>query len=265
MADATVIAQVDTFMTAASQVAMNAALGFTTTAARTYTFPTTTATIARTDAAQTFVGVQTFADVGIAIGATTPGTITGASGALTFAAAGTNQNIVSTPSGSGWNQFGPSSLTNAIRIGAVSDATTFGIISFNGVMAGNTATGIEGGGDANIYYRCAAGAHRWLVGGSTLMTLNATASALVMTGSFNLSGVATLASATATPAGGSTAARLLFGTTAGFGIYYGSGAPSSLTAGQGSIYLNSAGSGIADRLYVNTTGSTTWTNFVSAA
>jgi hypothetical protein len=69
--------------------------------------------------------------------------------------------------------------------------------------------------------------------------------------------------ATATPAAGSVSARLLFGTTAGFGIYYGSGAP-TVSAAQGSIYLRSDGSGTADRLYVNTTGSTTWTNFVSA-
>lgn len=69
----------------------------------------------------------------------------------------------------------------------------------------------------------------------------------------------------ATPAGGSSTAVLLFGTTAGFGVYYGTGAPSALTAGRGSIYLNATGSGIADRLYVNTTGGTVWTNFVSAA
>jgi hypothetical protein len=82
-------------------------------------------------------------------------------------------------------------------------------------------------------------------------------------GGFNLTGVATLASATATPAGGSTSARLLFGTTAGFGIYYGSGAP-SVSAAQGSIYLRSDGAGTTSRLYVNTDGATTWTNFTSA-
>jgi hypothetical protein len=72
--------------------------------------------------------------------------------------------------------------------------------------------------------------------------------------------------ATATPASGSAAARLLFGTTAGFGIYYGSGSPSgALTAAQGSIYLRSDGSSVATRLYVNTNGSTTWTSFTSAA
>lgn len=69
---------------------------------------------------------------------------------------------------------------------------------------------------------------------------------------------------TATPAGGSTAARLLFGTTSGFGIYYGSGVP-TVSAAQGSIYIRSDGSSTSTRLYVNTTGSTTWTNFTSAA
>jgi len=68
----------------------------------------------------------------------------------------------------------------------------------------------------------------------------------------------------AAPAGGSTSARLLFGSTAGFGIYYGSGAP-SVSAGQGSIYLRSDGSSTSTRLYVNTTGSTTWTNVTTAA
>jgi hypothetical protein len=72
-----------------------------------------------------------------------------------------------------------------------------------------------------------------------------------------LAGVLTVSASTATPAGGSTAARLLFGTTAGFGIYYGSGTP-SVSAAQGSIYLRSDGSSTTTRLYVNTDGSTTW-------
>ncbi len=95
------------------------------------------------------------------------------------------------------------------------------------------------------------------------LRLNTTGGTL--TGAFLMTGVPTVCSGTATPAGGSTAARLLFGTTAGFGIYYGSGAPSALTAAQGSIYLRSDGSTTATRLYVNTNGGTTWTNFTSAA
>jgi hypothetical protein len=83
-------------------------------------------------------------------------------------------------------------------------------------------------------------------------------------GALAITGVTTVASATATPAAGSTAARLLFGTTAGFGIYYGSGAP-TVSAAQGSIYLRSDGSSTSTRLYVNTNGSTTWTNVTTAA
>lgn len=73
----------------------------------------------------------------------------------------------------------------------------------------------------------------------------------------------TVAAGTATPAGGSTAGRLLMGTTAGFGVYYGSGAP-TVSAAQGSIYLRSDGSSTSTRLYVNTDGSTTWTAVTTA-
>jgi hypothetical protein len=69
---------------------------------------------------------------------------------------------------------------------------------------------------------------------------------------------------TATPAGGSTSLGLVFGSTAGFGIYIGSGAP-TLSAAQGSIYLRSDGSSTSTRLYVNTNGSTGWTNVTTAA
>jgi hypothetical protein len=75
--------------------------------------------------------------------------------------------------------------------------------------------------------------------------------------------IITAAAGTATPAAGSTAARLLFGTTAGFGIYYGSNAP-TVSAAQGSLYLRSDGSSGSTRLYVNTNGTTGWTNVTTA-
>jgi len=83
-------------------------------------------------------------------------------------------------------------------------------------------------------------------------------------GTLNSEGILHVANAVATPAGGSTAIRLVFGTTAGFGIYVGSGAP-TVSAAQGSIYLRSNGSSTSTRCYVNTDGGTTWTNFVTAA
>jgi hypothetical protein len=68
----------------------------------------------------------------------------------------------------------------------------------------------------------------------------------------------------ALPAGGATTVGIPMTTTANFGLYAGSGAP-TFSAAQGSVYMRSDGSSTSTRLYVNTTGSTTWTNFTSAA
>lgn len=68
---------------------------------------------------------------------------------------------------------------------------------------------------------------------------------------------------TAIPAGGTAATGLMFSTTANFGIFFGSGAP-TLSAAKGSLYLRSDGTGATDRAYINTNGSTTWTNIVTA-
>lgn len=94
---------------------------------------------------------------------------------------------------------------------------------------------------------------------ATVMTFPSTSATIARTDAANsFVGVQTVASSTATPAAGSTAARLLFGTTAGFGIYYGSGAP-TVVAGQGSLYLRSDGSTAITRAYIATDGSGTWT------
>ncbi len=81
---------------------------------------------------------------------------------------------------------------------------------------------------------------------------------------FFLARTAQLAQAVAPPAGGSATAYVGLGSTAAFGIYYGTGNP-TLSAAQGSLYLKADGTGIADRLWVNTNGATGWTNFVTAA
>jgi hypothetical protein len=67
---------------------------------------------------------------------------------------------------------------------------------------------------------------------------------------------------TAVTAGGGDA--LFTATTSAIGIYAGSGAP-TISAAQGSIYLRTDGAGVASRLYINTTGSTTWTAVSTAA
>jgi hypothetical protein len=68
---------------------------------------------------------------------------------------------------------------------------------------------------------------------------------------------------TAIPAGGTAGAGLLVSSTTNFGVFFGSGAP-TLSAAQGSLYLRSDGSSTSTRLYVNTNGTTGWTNVTTA-
>lgn len=91
-----------------------------------------------------------------------------------------------------------------------------------------------------------------------------TTTATFLCGAITDTGVILVRSGTTIPAGGATTSRIGVSSTNTFGIYWGSGAP-TLSAAQGSVYLRSDGSGVADRFYVNTTGSTTWTNVVTAA
>lgn len=67
---------------------------------------------------------------------------------------------------------------------------------------------------------------------------------------------------TAVTAGGKVVDTLGAGTAPA--ICMGSGAP-TLSAAQGSLYLRTDGSGVADRAYINTDGGTTWTAISTAA
>ena len=87
--------------------------------------------------------------------------------------------------------------------------------------------------------------------------------ALSSTNTFNFAGAGTVQGNTAIPAGGTTGAGYKFSTTANFGVFFGSGAP-TLSAAKGSLYLRSDGSGVADRMYINADGGTTWTAVTTA-
>ena len=69
-----------------------------------------------------------------------------------------------------------------------------------------------------------------------------------------------------TPAGGNVEARIMVGGggNSRLGIYWGSGAP-TVSAAQGSIYIRTNGTGVGDRFYINTNGTTTWTSVTTAA
>jgi hypothetical protein len=60
------------------------------------------------------------------------------------------------------------------------------------------------------------------------------------------------------------AATLQVTSASGPTVTSGTGAPSA-TAVQGSIYIRTDGSSTSTRMYINTTGSTTWTAFTTAA
>lgn len=85
-----------------------------------------------------------------------------------------------------------------------------------------------------------------------------------MIGDVSSTGNLRLKSGTAIPAGGDTAVSVTLSSTAGFGVYVGSGAP-SVSAAKGSLYLRSDGSSTSTRAYINTDGGTTWTAITTAA
>ncbi len=78
------------------------------------------------------------------------------------------------------------------------------------------------------------------------------------------SGAVTILGGTAVPAGGTAGAGLSMSSTSNLGVFFGSNVP-TLAAAQGSLYLRTDGSTIATRMYINTNGSTGWTNVVTAA
>lgn len=80
----------------------------------------------------------------------------------------------------------------------------------------------------------------------------------------NLIASLTAQSNTAIPANGTLGAGLMVSSTANFGIFFGSGAP-TISAAKGSLYLRSDGSGTGDRMYVATDGAGTWTAVTTAA
>jgi hypothetical protein len=84
------------------------------------------------------------------------------------------------------------------------------------------------------------------------------------TAASRFSGNLTVMRATAIPAGGTAGAGFMVSSTANFGMFFGSGAP-TLTAAKGSFYLRSDGSATNNRAYINTDGGTTWTALTTAA
>jgi hypothetical protein len=108
--------------------------------------------------------------------------------------------------------------------------------------------------------------------GFQTISINGTTGAVTVTGTFGAAtSVTTLAatgnitadSASALVAGGASA-FIATNTANNMGVYVGSGAP-TVSAAKGSLYLRSDGSGVGDRAYINTNGTTGWAAITTAS
>ena len=96
--------------------------------------------------------------------------------------------------------------------------------------------------------------------GAATSVTSLTATGAIAGASVSATGNITADSGTAPAAGGMSA--FLASSTANFGIFVGSGAP-TVTAAQGSLYLRTDGTGTGDRIYVR--GSAAWIAITTAS
>lgn len=108
-------------------------------------------------------------------------------------------------------------------------------------------------------------------GGFQTISVNSTTGAVTVTSTLGpamvvdsvaATGNVTADSGTAPVAGGALAFAAT--STAGLGIYFGSGAP-TISAAQGSLYIRTDGTTTNNRAYINTNGATTWTALTTVA
>lgn len=101
---------------------------------------------------------------------------------------------------------------------------------------------------------------QFCVGGTATASIRSTMSSTAFTTTLPF----TALSGTAVPAGGTTGSGIKLSSTANLGIFFGSGVP-TLSAAQGSLYIRTDGSTTTTRMYINTNGTTGWTNVVTSA
>jgi hypothetical protein len=162
---------------------------------------------------------------------------------------------------------------------ATGNVTGGNLLSATLSLSGNVLSAINT--TANVTTTANISGGNLLTGGFTSATGNVTGGNLRTTGQMSASGnvtggnvlssavvsavgAATILSGTAVPAGGTAGAGYKFSSVANLGVFFGSGAP-TLSAAQGSLYLRTDGSSTITRMYINTNGSTGWTNVVTSA
>lgn len=232
-------------MAPAKTLAISNTMELAGTDGATYTFPTSTATLARTSGANTFSGTQTFATVVLTGNATTAGTLIQTSASSAAFASGLNGN------------------TNPVfrLVNNIASQATGISITGRAAAAGADITVLSSGTNEDL---------RLNAKGSGTISLNPTGTGNIVLGtaatgvSLSVTGAVTAFNATAVPAGGTTGSGFLFSSTANLGVFFGSGVP-TLSAAQGSLYVRTDGSSSSTRIYVNSTGSTTWVAVTTAS
>lgn len=124
----------DLVITTGKTVTFDHTSTFTTTDGQTYTFPTTSATIARTDAANTFTGIQTFSSAPIL----STGTVTVSGNTITFPAVAST--LLPNTTTSGVAASPTSSSTSTITHGLGRVPTIIRIYSIGTFTSNNSAT-----------------------------------------------------------------------------------------------------------------------------
>jgi hypothetical protein len=123
--------------------------------------------------------------------------------------------------------FAAGNTTGTITIGGAAQTGAVNV----GTSSGTVSVGIGNGTGANSVFIATGGTGSTAIGNAT--------------GVINLIGTVQL---------GNTGPEILFG----------AGAP-TIAAPQGSLYINTTGNSTSTRMYINTNGTTGWTNFVTAA
>lgn len=154
--------------------------------------------------------------------------------------------------------LGTSDYNTSVGYNAGGRVTTGSTNTFIGNESGNNASQL-----VSAVNSTAIGNGAFTTASNQVVIGNTDVTTTVLRGDVTTSGTMTCRTAVGTPpAGGGQALQIA--TTSGFGIYWGSGAPSAAAA-QGSLYLRTDGSSTTTRMYVNTNGGTTWTAVTTAA
>lgn len=194
-----------------------------------------------------------------------------------------------TNSTQGVNFFTNGSTNIQLKVTHIASAVNW--VEITGSATGGSTTISAAGGDATVgmlYGSKGAGLHSFFtngVGSEQFRITNTTGATRFVTVTGSNGGAPTIGTSAGTlnvntnlalptsavtvqsgagiPAGGAANFGYFASNTAAFGIYFGSGAP-TVSAAQGSLYVRSDGSSTSTRLYVNTNGTTGWTNVTTA-